>query len=279
MLIAFAAVDQQQAAGALGERSQQVQIGLRADGVRVDDHLPVGRAVQKGVQFVRGDQSRRTHSIADVKHVATGVLAELIDGRFETGQQIGRPQRSAALQAPDGSLQPLIADRDETLFGQTFGDHIHRIQGDPIALGQGCKNRLQHGQRLLAMGAHLAGGGIEEDHVVPWSRRRSAVANVESDGEIVLPVVGAVCEDHRLSRRDRSVFRIAAVRLSAGEQSRSTQNDRRGQSEWDPHQPRCTTPVRGDQMGASHVGHSPDLETDVTYTTDRNGPSVSATRP
>jgi len=156
---------QNQSPRVLAENPQQLQIGPRSDRVAVHGDFTTAQLRQQLLHGGLLDQLGRAHPVADVEDRAAAGVIELTQPMSEGLLHVRRAGGEPPAEGSDRFVKLLRPDRYEP-FAHVAGFDVHGGEAGAISFRQQGEQRLEHGQCLFAVRAHLAGRGVDENHVV-----------------------------------------------------------------------------------------------------------------
>ena len=197
------AIHQHRAAGLLSHHAQHLQVESRTNAVTVNWYVAVAEPHEHLLHVGNIDQLGTAHAVANVQHAAgsffgyVGYARNGLRGRFQGRDQSSRTQRSTTTQTSN-RLANRLRIGTRPLGSQRRRLHVNGKQADPVGCPQRTEYILEHGQRLHAMRAGLAGRGVDQDHHVAGGIRPRCVRRPRShqrQSEVGLAVWGRVPHD------------------------------------------------------------------------------------
>ena len=158
-------VERHQATRLMGQNSEQVQVELWSHTETVHGDLPLTQAGQQRPQLRSFNQIGGTHPIADVRDVGRSIRRSGLQRGFKNRPQVRRAERHPYLECLQSRFHFTAAWSMEAVV-ESLSLDINREQADAIRFRQRLKQCVQHRKTVLAVGTHLAGRGVDQDHMV-----------------------------------------------------------------------------------------------------------------
>ena len=157
-----------------------MQVELWSHTETVHGDLSLTQAGQQRPQFRRFDEIGGTHPIANIRDVGRSIRRSGLQRGFKNRPQVRRAERHPCLECLQSRFHFTAAWSMEAVV-ESLSLDIDREQADAIRFRQRLKQGVQHRKTVLAVGTHLAGRGVDQDHVVASDHTLRQLTDLQYD--------------------------------------------------------------------------------------------------